>query len=460
MIRNIACNRDFILGSETAKRLYKEHAEKLPIIDFHCHLDPAEIACDRRFSSVGELMLGGDHYKWRAMRSFGIDEKYITGDADFRDKFRKFAEMLPYAAGNPLYAWTHLELARYFGIDEALTAGSADRIYDKCREVLSQPDHSARGLILGSNVEVVCTTDDPADSLEYHKQIKDDPSFSVKVLPAFRPDRAVNIRDRSAWLKCMEDLSSDSYPALLSALDGSIARFAALGCRLSDHGLQRLTFRVGDPEAVFKKAFSGEQITPEEEDVYITSLMTELGARYAALGWAMQLHLGPMRNNNTAMFRRIGRDTGFDAIGEPVDTASLSRFLDGLAEKGQLPKTILYSLDGNDLYRLCALMGCFQEGPARSKLQLGPAWWFNDQRDGMEAQLRALANLGILGGSVGMLTDSRSFLSYTRHEYFRRILCGLIGGWIEGGEYPDDPETAGKIVEDVCYYNARNYFEF
>jgi glucuronate isomerase len=459
VIKNIA-GKDFLLSSRTAKRLYSDYAERMPIIDFHCHLSPAEIAGDKRFSDIGELMLGADHYKWRAMRSFGIDEKYITGDAPFRDKFRKFAGMLPYAAGNPLYAWTHLELARYFGIEEALDARSADRIYDRCGELLAGPGFSAKELILRSNVEVVCTTDDPADSLIHHKKVREDSRFGVKVLPAFRPDRAVNIRERGVWKKCMEELGAEDYPGLLSALDASMKRFGELGCRLSDHGLQRLTFRTGDPEAVFKKAIGGGEITPDEEDVFITSLMTELGRRYAEAGWCMQLHLGPMRNNNTAMFGKVGRDAGFDAIGDPVDISSLSRFLDGLAAEDRLPKTVLYSLDGNDLCRLCALMGCFQEGPVRSKIQLGPAWWFNDQRDGMEAQLRALANLGVIGGFVGMLTDSRSFLSYTRHEYFRRILCALVGGWIDGGEYPDDPDTAGRLIGDICYHNAKNYFGF
>lgn len=457
-MKGIADN-DFLLRTETARELYHGFAEKQPIIDYHCHLNPAEIAEDRRFDGIGELMLAGDHYKWRAMRSYGIGERFITGDADWRDKFRAYAETVMYAPGNPLYAWTSLELKRYFGIDEALTDKSADRIYDRCGELLASDSFSARGLISMSGVETLCTTDDPGDSLLYHEKIKDS-GFSVSVLPTFRPDKAVNIRNASEFRAYMEEHNIDSMGALCGFLNDRIGYFHAHGCRLSDHGLERAAFVSGDPEGPFAKAMRGEKLTSAEEDAFITYMMLFLGGKYAEKGWCMQLHLGPMRNNNHRMFERLGRDTGFDSIGAQVDIFALCGLLGALDAENRLPKTILYSLDGNDNYRLGALMGSFQEAPFRSKIQLGSAWWFNDQRDGMEAQLKAFANLGILGCFIGMLTDSRSFISYPRHEYFRRILCSVLGDWVENGEYPRDIGALGKIVGDISYFNAKNYFAF
>jgi len=450
---------DFITGSGFAGELYHNYAEKQPIIDYHCHLDPKEIALDKRFSGIGELMLAGDHYKWRAMRSVGIEEKLITGDADWRDKFRAYAKTVMYAPGNPLYAWTHLELKRYFGIDEALTADSADRIYDRCGEQMSGEGFSAKELILRSNVEAVCTTDDPFDSLEWHEKIKES-GFEVSVLPTFRPDKWLDIRDADGFRRLMTEKGIADYPSLCARLKERAEYFHAHGCRLADHGLPRAVFATGDPDAAFSKVMRGEKLSTSEEDAFITSTLLFLGKIYAESGWCMQLHLGPMRNNNTRMFNSIGRDTGFDSIGSSVDIFALSRLLDALAVENSLPKTILYSLDGNDNYRLAALMGCFQEAPFRSKVQLGSGWWFNDQRDGMEAQLRAYANLGILGCFIGMLTDSRSLVSYPRHEYFRRILCSVLGGWVEKGEYPADIETLGRIVADISYNNAKEYFAF
>ena len=448
----------FLLKGKSAEKLYHSFAERMPIIDYHCHLDPRQIALDHKFGDVGELMLGGDHYKWRAMRSHGIREDLITGDAPWREKFRAFASVIPYCIGNPLYHWTHLELKRYFGINEILNPESADRIFDECSARLSSDGYSARGLIAKSNVRVLCTTDDPADSLEYHKAIRDS-GFSVKVLPAFRPDKAVNI-SKDTFLPYIAATGIDSYDALLGWLSARLDHFSEYGCRLSDHGLDRIPFRRGDASAVFGKAISGAELTDDETEIYMTELLLFLGAEYSKRGWKMQLHFGTMRNNNSAAYASLGPDTGFDAMRGGDNAYNISRFLDTLSLTGDLPGTVLYSLNPNDLYILGALIGCFQEGGYRSKIQLGSAWWFNDQLDGMEAQLRALANLGVLGDFIGMLTDSRSFISYTRHEYFRRILCGLIGGWVDDGLYPDDEEALREIIEGISYRNAERYFGF
>ncbi len=450
-------NDEFLLNTKTAKELY-EIAKDMPIIDYHCHLDPKLIAIDYKFDNLGELFLGGDHYKWRMMRSFGIDEKYVTGDATFKEKFKAFATALQYAIGNPLYHWTHLELKRYFGIDEALCEENADEIYEKCTALLRTDEYSARNLIKNSNVEVVCTTDDPIDTLEYHDQIKAS-GFSVKVLPAFRPDKVVNIH-KETFLPYIEKAGVKSYEELKSWLSNRLDFFHSKGCRLSDHGLDFVPYTLGDVSNIFNKALNGEALTKDEIDAYMTDLLVFFGKEYAKRGWCMQIHVGAIRNNNTKMYKRLGPDTGYDSIAETNLGENLAKLMDALEMENSLPKTILYSLNPKDNYVLATLMGCFQGAEARGKIQLGSGWWFNDQKDGMEEQLKALGNLGVLGSFVGMLTDSRSFVSYTRHDYFRRILCNLIGDWVEKGLYPNDKAMLEKIIRGISYENAKNYFNF
>ena len=451
-------HEDFLLNTATAKRLYHEYAENMPIIDYHCHLNPKLIAEDYQFESVGELMLAGDHYKWRAMRSFGIDEKYVTGDASWKEKFRALAKTLQYCIGNPLYHWTHLELKRYFDIDEALTEANADEIYDKCSAKIAQGGFTARQLIKNSNVKVVCTTDDPLDSLEYHAAIRQS-DFDVKVLPAYRPDKVVNIH-KDTFLPYIAQTGVKSYGELKKWLVASIERFHGEGCRLSDHGLDFIPYAVGDAEAVFNKVMNGGTATREEAEIYMTDLLLLFAREFAKHDWCMQIHVGTIRNNNTRMYRALGPDTGFDSIAETTLGEPLAKLMDALELEDSLPRMILYSLNPKDNYTLGTLMGCFQKAPYCGKIQLGSAWWFNDQRDGMLEQLKALGNLGVLGSFVGMLTDSRSFLSYPRHEYFRRILCGLLGQWVEEGLYPDDPETLETIIKGISYNNADKYFGF
>lgn len=451
-------HEDFLLKTETAKRLYHDYAEQMPIIDYHCHLNPKLIAEDYQFESVGELMLAGDHYKWRAMRSFGIDEKYITGDASWKEKFRALARTLQYSIGNPLYHWTHLELKRYFDIDEALTEANADEIYDKCSAKIASGGFTARQLIEDSGVKVVCTTDDPMDSLEYHAAIaKSD--FAVKVLPACRPDKVVNIH-KDTFLPYIAQTGVKTYGELKAWLVASIDRFHAAGCRLSDHGLDFIPYALGDAEAVFNKVMAGGVATREETEIYMTDLLLLFAREFSKRDWCMQIHVGTIRNNNTRMYRQLGPDTGFDSIAETTLGEPLAKFMDALDMENSLPRMILYSLNPKDNYTLGTLMGCFQKAPYCGKIQLGSAWWFNDQLDGMTEQLKALGNLGVLGSFIGMLTDSRSFISYPRHEYFRRILCNLLGQWVEDGMYPDDPETLKKIVQGISYYNADKYFAF
>lgn len=451
-------NKDFLLNTKTAKHLYHDYAEGLPIIDYHCHLDPKQIAEDHRFADLGELLLSGDHYKWRAMRSFGIDERFVTGDASYKEKFEAFASMIPYAIGNPLYHWTHLELARYFGIKESLTPKTADAIFETATKLLATEGYSAKGLIARSNVEVVCTTDDPLDSLEYHESIAKS-GFSTKVLPTFRPDKVVNIR-KEGFLDYIEKTGAQSLSELKSYLQTRLDHFAAHGCKLADHGLTTVPFALGNADKVFEKVRNGKKPTDEEAAIYETDLLLFFAKEYAKRGFCMQIHYGATRDNNKPAFRALGPDTGYDAIGSAPAIEALSKLLNAMEEEDALPKTILYSLNPNDTFLLGALMGCFQKGPVRSKLQLGSGWWFNDQKDGMEAQLRTLGNLGILGAFVGMLTDSRSFVSYPRHEYFRRILCALLGEMVEDGLYPRDEEMLEKIVKGICYENAKNYFDF
>ena len=400
---------DFMLKNKTAVELY-EYVKDLPIIDYHCHISPKMIAENYKFKNAYELFLGGDHYKWRQMRTNGIDEKFITGDADDYDKWLAFAKTMPMLLGNPLYHWTHLELKRYFDIDETLNESTAKEIWDKVNACLQKDEYRVQGLIKMSNVETICTTDAPYDTLEYHRQLKD---FSTKVVPAFRPD--------------LSKINSD-FPERLDF-------FHENGCRLSDHAVDSM-----DDETIEKLVYLGEE--------------------YAKRGWVWQLHIGALRNNNTRMFEKLGPDTGFDSVNDFQIAEGLSKILDSLDKKDMLPKTILYTLNPKDNYVLGTMLGNFQGGGVPGKIQFGSGWWFNDQRDGMESQMRALSNLGMLSRFVGMLTDSRSFVSYTRHEYFRRILCNLIGKWVEDGEYPPDMDTLKKIVQGVCYYNAKNYFGF
>ena len=450
-------NDNFILEGEVARKLYKI-ARDLPIIDYHCHLDPKLIAIDYQFDNLGELFLGGDHYKWRMMRSFGIDEEYITGNASYKDKFRAFAKALSFAIGNPLYHWTHLELKAYFGIDESLTEDNADEIYEKCTAMLKTKEFSCRNLIKNSNVEVVCTTDDPIDTLCYHDQIKES-GYSVKVLPAFRPDKAVNIH-KETFLPYIEKTGVKSYAELKSWLLSRIDFFHEKGCRLSDHGLDFIPYATGNAGAIFDKAIKGEALTNEEISAYMTDLLVFFAREYNKRSWCMQIHVGAIRNNNTRMYKKLGPDTGYDSITETNLAENLARLMDALEMTNELPRTILYSLNPKDNYVLGTLMGCFQGSGIGSKIQLGSGWWFNDQKDGMEEQLKALGNLGVLGCFVGMLTDSRSFVSYTRHDYFRRILCNLIGSWVEKGLYPNDEKMLEKIIRGISYENAKNYFNF
>ena len=365
---------------------------------------------------------------------------------------------MPYLIGNPLYHWTHLELKRYFGIDKTLNPDTAEEIWNTCNELLAKSEFSAKNLILKSNVEVICTTDDPIDDLRYHKQLKEE-GFPVKVLPTFRPDKAVNI-DKETFLPYLKALGVDSYEALIQKLEERIDYFHENGCRLSDHALDAIPYAEGDPKKVFDKAVKGETITNEEADCFKTAVMLVCARKYTALGWAMQLHIGAMRNNNTLMYNQLGADTGFDSINDLCIAQPLSRFMDALEKEDALPKTILYTLNPKDNYVLGTMLGNFQKAPTPGKIQFGSGWWFNDHRDGMEAQMQALANLGALGRFVGMLTDSRSFVSYTRHEYFRRILCNLVGNWVDNGEYPNDEAALKTIIEGISYYNAQSYFGF
>ncbi len=451
-------NSDFMLKSRLSKKLYEKFAKDLPIIDYHCHLSPQMIAEDYRFEDAYDLFLGGDHYKWRQMRSFGIDEKFITGDGDRFEKWLGFARLMPNLIGNPIYHWTALELKRYFDIDEPLCEKNAKKIWDICNEKLKRPEFSAKLLIRRSNVEAICTTDDPKDDLRYHKRLRED-GFEVKVLPTFRPDKAINI-ENTTFIDYINEINVKTYDELVSWIRERISYFNENGCRLSDHGLEIVPFAQGDAREAFSKRMSGETLSQCEVESFKTALISVCAKEYARLGWAMQLHIGALRNNNSGMFEKIGPDTGYDSINDLCIAEKLSKLLDMLERRDALPKTILYTLNPKDNYVLGTMLGNFQKGPVKGKIQFGSGWWFNDNRDGMEAQLSALANLGVLGTFVGMLTDSRSFVSYPRHEYFRRILCNLIGKWVEEGEYPCDMEALEKIIKGICYYNAKEYFNF
>lgn len=448
-------NDKFMLKNKTARKLY-ESIKDLPIIDYHCHLVPAMIANDHKFKNAYDLFLGGDHYKWRQIRTNGVDEELITGSADDYAKFEAFAKTMPMLLGNPLYHWTHLELKRYFDIDDTLSEDTCKKIWNICNAKLATPEFSAQNLIKRSNVEVICTTDDPADTLEYHKALQD---FPTKILPTFRPDKAVEI-GKETFIPYINSIGVKSYDELEKWIVEKIAFFHSMGCRLSDHALEYVPFGIGDAAAVFDKKMNGGELTNAEIDAFKTAMLKVCATEYTKLGWTMQLHIGALRNNNRRMYEKLGADTGFDSINDLCIAEPLSKFMDNLEYDDCLPKTILYTLNPKDNYVLGTMLGNFQKAPTAGKIQFGSGWWFNDQRDGMVAQMTSLANLGMLSRFVGMLTDSRSFVSYARHEYFRRILCNLIGTWVEDGEYPADMKTLEKIAAGICYYNAKNYFNF
>lgn len=458
---------DFLLEGEVAKKLYHEYSKDMPIFDFHCHLNPKEIWENKKYKNISELWLGGDHYKWRAMRSNGVMEDKITGaEADDREKFREWAKTVELTIGNPLYHWTHLELKRYFGIEEILTSQNADLIFDRCNEMLKDEKFTARNLITRSGVTALCTTDDPIDTLEYHKKLKEDESFEVKVLPTFRPDKGINL-EKAGFHQWLEKLSQvvgfeiSSYEKLKKALEMRIEFFHSLGCVVSDHGLDTIVYEIASEEEldnIFQKALKKESISLEEINKYKGELLVWLGKEYNRRGWVMQIHTGAIRNNSDRMFKKLGADTGFDSIGDSNYALELGKFLNRLDSTDELPKTILYCLNPKDNYVLGTMIGCFQGGGIPGKIQFGSGWWFCDQKDGMIEQMKALGNLGLLARFVGMLTDSRSFLSYTRHEYFRRILCNLLGTWVEKGEFPENYEILGRIVKDISYNNAKTYF--
>ena len=461
-------NADFLLPDECSRRLFHGYAAEMPIIDYHCHLPPADIATNAGFRDIAHAWLAGDHYKWRAMRSNGVSEADITGhEADYRT-FLAWAKTVPRLVGNPLYHWTHLELQRYFDISEPLCAKTAPAIWEACNAQITRPEFGARSLLMRMKVRAVGTTDDPADSLEHHiayaaVRQADEPVMT----PSFRPDRALATDDLQVWkayidkLGAAANVSISSYQSLISALDTRHAVFHGLGCRASDHGLAAPFATFATPlalEAMFAKLLSGAALTQPEADAYKTAVLLDVGRMNAKRGWAMQLHLSAVRNVNTAMFNKLGPDTGYDAVNDEQIAGRLSAFMNALQSDGLLPKTILYSLNPNDLEVLGTVMGCFQDGSSPGKIQMGSAWWFNDHVDGMRRQMISLGNLGLLSRFVGMLTDSRSFLSFPRHEYFRRILCGLVGGWMENGEIPPDFDTFGAMVQDISYRNAKNYF--
>ena len=471
-------DKDFLLKTETAKHLYHDFAKNMPLADYHCHLNPQEIFEDRRFQNLAEVWLGGlvdgvlagDHYKWRLMRANGVPEEYVTGNKPPYARFLKFVEALELAIGNPMYHWCHLELQQFFGVYEPLTVESAQRIWDHCNQLLqNDPDMTARGLIRKANVALIGTTDDPIDSLIWHEKIASDPTISVKVCPSFRPDKALNIH-KDGFVAYMEKLAAsvgkvslNSAREVAQALITRIEFFFQRGCRASDHGFEDVVpFRPiswEEADTIFRKAMAGSPVTQEETEGYQTLLMLEMGKTYHKLGMAMQLHYSCLRNTNARMFKTLGADAGFDAIAQNTCGANVFRLLSALDESGQCPKTILYSLNPADNAQLGTLIGSFQDSSIPGKIQHGSAWWFNDNKTGMIEQMTSLANLGILGNFVGMLTDSRSFLSYARHDYFRRILCDLIGTWVENGEYPNSDLALQRIVEGVCFKNAQRYFD-
>ncbi|HEY3915896.1 MAG TPA: glucuronate isomerase [Verrucomicrobiae bacterium] len=455
----------FLLHSRTAQRLYQQYAAQEPIFDYHCHLQPRDIAENRRFKNLAEIWLEGDHYKWRAMRANGVAEEFCTGKAEPLAKFRAWAATVPHTLRNPLYHWTHLELKRYFGIDELLDEQSAARVWKKANEQLARPELTTRGILKKFNVTHLCTTDDPADDLAHHEKIARD-GVVTRVLPAFRPDKALTVDQPAAFNKWVDQLeqAADSDCGNLESFVSALRRrhdfFHSRGCRLSDHGLTDCPATPCSDKvaaAIFAKARKGQAASPEEREQFATFLMLLFGRWDAEKGWVKQLHLGALRNNNTRLLKQLGADTGFDCIGDFPQVQALVRYLDLLDRDGQLPKLIVYNNNPNDNYAFATAIGSFQDGSIAGKMQFGSGWWFLDQKEGIEWQLNALSNIGLLSRFVGMITDSRSFMSYPRHEYFRRVLCNLIGGEVERGELPNDEALLGTMIRNICYSNARNY---
>ena len=460
-------DKDFLLDTEIAQKLYHEFASTTPIIDYHCHINPKEIAENRKFDNITQVWLGGDHYKWRFMRSCGIEEKFITGDSTDYEKFCKWAECIGKAIGNPLFHWSHLELQRYFGYKGYLNKDTADEVWNLCNKKLKEDSMSVRNIIKQSNVRFIGTTDDPIDSLEWHKKIAADASFDVVVAPSWRPDKAMNIekKDFAEYIKKLELVSEtiiETFDDLKHALEKRMNYFNESGCKASDHALEYVMYEPASEETIeriFAKRIAGDVLTKKEELQYKTAFMIFMGRKCNELDWGMQLHFGCKRDNNQYLYQMLGPDTGYDCINNYAPSAQLADFLNALSELNELPRTIIYSLNPVDNAAIGTILGCFQDSTAVAKIQQGSAWWFNDHKAGMEEQMISLANLGNLSGFVGMLTDSRSFLSYTRHEYFRRILCNLIGNWVEKGEFPADMDALEEIVQNISYYNVRNYFK-
>ena len=460
-------DKDFLLSTDMAKTLYHQYAETMPVLDYHCHINPQEIYEDRKFDNITQVWLGGDHYKWRQMRTNGVDEKYVTGDGSDREKFQAWAETMPKLIGNPLYHWSHLELRRYFGYDGYLNGDTAEEVWNLCNAKLQEDSMTVRGLIKQSGVTLICTTDDPVDTLEWHQKIAADDTFDVQVLPAWRPDKAMNVEKPTfapyiAQLSQVSGIAVTDLASLKDALKNRMEYFAANGCSVSDHALEYVMYAPASDEevdAILKRGLKGEAISKEDELKYKTAFMLFVARQYAKMNWVMQIHYGCKRDNNAYMFEQIGPDTGFDCINNYAPSAQMADFLNELGATNDIPKTILYSLNPNDNASIASIIGCFQ-GDVPGKIQQGSAWWFNDHKLGMIEQMSELANLGCLGNFVGMLTDSRSFLSYTRHEYFRRILCELFGSWVENGEYPADMKALESMVRGISYNNAVKYFGF
>ncbi|WP_373099845.1 MULTISPECIES: glucuronate isomerase [Pasteurellaceae] len=459
---------DFLLSNEISRRLYHDYAKAQPIFDYHCHLSPKDIAENRQFTDLAEIWLEGDHYKWRVLRSAGVEEHFITGQADHYEKYLVWAKTVPLCIGNPIYHWTHLELRRPFGIETLFNEKSAVKIWHECNEMLQQPEFSARGIMRQMNVKLSGTTDDPIDSLEYHKAIAKDTTFDIQVVPTWRPDKIVKIElpqfnDYLVQLEQVSDTDINSFGALKNALFKRLAHFDQHGCKAADHGMEIVRFApIPDEKELDRILYdrrAGKRLSTLEIDQYSTALFVWLASEYSKRQWVMQMHIGALRNNNTRMFKLLGADAGFDSIADRSFAEPLSHLLDAMDQNNELPKTILYCLNPRDNEMIATMIGNFQTGGVAGKIQFGSGWWFNDQKDGMERQLQQLAQLGLLSQFVGMLTDSRSFLSYTRHEYFRRIVCDMLGKWVVNGEAPHDIELLGNMVRNICYHNAENYFK-
>ncbi len=459
-------DENFLLETKTAEKLYHDFAKQMPIIDYHCHLPPDQIAADKQFDNITQVWLYGDHYKWRAMRANGIDESYCTGNKSDREKFEKWAETVPYTMRNPLYHWTHLELQRYFDVYDLLDKNSAKKIYDDCSAKLQTGDYSVKNLLRRMNVKTVCTTDDPVDSLEHHKKLKDD-GFEIPILPAWRPDAAMTVANAQNFVNYVKrveaasNINISNFDSYLDALKNRHDFFASMGCAVSDHGLEEIyadDYTDAEVSTIFDKIFSGKELSLEEQNKFRSAMLVIFAEWDHEKGWVQQFHLGAIRNNNSRLLRELGADIGVDSIGDYSQARALSKFLDRLDNNNKLTKTILYNLNPADNELFATMMGNFNDGTAPGKIQWGSGWWFLDQKDGMTKQINTLSNMGLLSRFVGMLTDSRSFLSFPRHEYFRRILCNLFGNDIENGELPNDVEWVGQMVQDICFHNANNYF--